>query len=113
MGHQSCLLESKPCSILPNLWQWCVEISGKRKVYKSWTIQKHGFLEGGNCAKFNIWNEDEAICGVLGRYLVAFVKTITPSKCNSFGGFGFQLIRGSTMLGLHCQPWWTLPMHKN
>jgi hypothetical protein len=40
----------------------------------------------GNCAKFHIWNEDEAICGVLGRCFVAFVNTVTTSKYNSFGG---------------------------
>jgi hypothetical protein len=30
------------------------EVSGKIKVYKFWTIQIHGFLEGWHCAKFHI-----------------------------------------------------------
>jgi len=45
-----------------------------------------GFLEGGHCTKCNIWNEDEAIHGILGGYLITFVKTVTQSKCHSFGG---------------------------
>jgi hypothetical protein len=43
-------------------------------------------LEGGHCAKFHTRNEDEAMCGILGRYFVAFIKTVTTSKYNSFGG---------------------------
>jgi len=72
--------------ILPNLGQWYIEVSGERKVYKFWTIQIHGFLEGKQCANFHIWNEDKAICGVLKIYFVSFVKIVVASKYNSFGG---------------------------
>jgi hypothetical protein len=45
-----------------------------------------GFLEGGHCTKFHIWNEDEVVCGILGRYFITFVNTFITSKYNSFGG---------------------------
>jgi hypothetical protein len=44
-------------------------------------------MEGGHCAKSHILNEDEAVCGILGKCFVAFVKTVIASKYNSFGGF--------------------------
>ncbi len=75
-----------PYSILPNLGQLCIKFNGETKFYKFWIIQICGFLEVGHCAKFHIWNEDEDVCGVLWKCFVAFVKTVTISKYNSFGG---------------------------
>jgi hypothetical protein len=44
-----------PSPILYNpIWG---KVNGKRRVYNFWTIQIHGFLEGGHCAKFHTLNE--------------------------------------------------------
>jgi len=45
-----------------------------------------GFMEGGHCAKSHVLNEDEAVCGILGKCFVAFIKTVIASKYNFFGG---------------------------
>jgi hypothetical protein len=45
------------------------------------------FWKQGIIINYNLCNEDESICGLLGECFVAFVKTLAYSKVHSFGMF--------------------------
>ncbi len=93
---------------MPLIRLWEANLNGSPKLLTGvpslvpycpiWSMEKEKFISVGLSKYVDFWKvgitqsltyemKDEIVCGVLGRYLVAFVKTITPSKCNSFGGF--------------------------
>jgi hypothetical protein len=86
MDLQSCLLGFLALFHIAQfgaMMHWC---QWKREKFINAGLSKYvEFLESRHWTKCDLCDENESICGLLGGYLIAFVKTFACSTVHSFG----------------------------